>query len=73
LVAKTKEVQEASSKRRLPQPEEMPESAAMAKLLPENHLEPLPSVTERTTCTARDYDWSAILVRVGFRLRLGTK
>ena len=49
LFAKAKEVEEAATKRRLPPPEDMPEAAPKAKLLSESPLEPLPSVTERTT------------------------
>jgi hypothetical protein len=49
LFAKAKEVEEAATKRRLLPPKDLPESAATAKLLSENRLEPLPSVTERTT------------------------
>jgi zinc-ribbon domain len=49
LFAKANEVQEESSKRRLQRPEEKSLPADTAKLLPEGHLEPIPSVTERTT------------------------
>jgi small-conductance mechanosensitive channel len=49
LFAKAKDIQEASSKRRLQDPEEESESAPTARLLPENQSELIPSVTERTT------------------------
>lgn len=49
LFAKAKEVEEASTRRRLPEPDEMPEAASTSKLLPECDLKPIPSVTERTT------------------------
>jgi hypothetical protein len=49
LFAKAKEVEEVTTKRRLQQAGEMPEAEGTAKLLPESNLEPVPSVTERTT------------------------
>ena len=49
LFAKAKDVQDASSKRRLQPPDEMPEAAATSKLLHESRLQEIPSVTERTT------------------------
>jgi hypothetical protein len=49
LFAQAKEVQEASGKRRLQQPDETPEASVTSKLLRECHLEQMPSVTERTT------------------------
>ena len=48
LFAKAKEVEEESSKRRLG-PAEATLPADTAKLLEEKHLEPVPSVAERTT------------------------
>lgn len=59
LFAKAKDVQDASSKRRLQPPDEMPEAAATSKLLHESRLEEIPSVTERTTellCTEKRSD-----------------
>lgn len=49
LFAKANEVEAASTKRRLQQPEELPSGETTGKLLPEPHFEPLPSVTEGTT------------------------
>jgi len=49
LFAKAEELKKAATQPRLPQPAELPEPATTAKLLPQNRLEPLPSVTERTT------------------------
>lgn len=49
LFAKAKEVEEAATRRRLEEPAEIPEAASTSKLLPESHLKPMPSVTDRTT------------------------
>ena len=49
LFAKAKDVQDASSKRRLQPPHEIPGAAATSKLLRESRPEEIPSVTERTT------------------------
>lgn len=49
LFAKADEIKEAKTKRWAEQPQELPEKDTTAKLLPEGYLEPLPSVTERTT------------------------
>ena len=49
LFAKANEVQEESSKRRLGPQQETALPDDTARLLPEGHLEPIPSVTERTT------------------------
>lgn len=49
LFAKADEVKEAEAKRPAEQPEELAEKDASAKLLAEGSLEPIPSVTERTT------------------------
>ncbi|HWN09692.1 MAG TPA: zinc ribbon domain-containing protein [Pyrinomonadaceae bacterium] len=49
LFEKAEELKKTATQHRLPQPAELPEPATTAKLLPESHLEPLPSVTERTT------------------------
>ena len=42
-------LKDAATKRRLQQPTELPQEEASAKLLNEAYLEPIPSVTERTT------------------------
>ncbi len=42
-------LREAATKRRLQQPAELPKAETSTKLLDESHLEPVPSVTERTT------------------------
>jgi hypothetical protein len=49
LFAKANEAAEEAKKRRLPPAEEGKESEKTGKLLPDVHLESLPSVTERTT------------------------
>jgi hypothetical protein len=49
LFAKANEMKEESNKRRLEQPEEASLRADTAKLLQENRLEPVPSITEHTT------------------------
>lgn len=49
LFAEANEVGQAKTKRQAEQPEELPEKNTTAKLLPEGHLEPIPSVTESTT------------------------
>jgi hypothetical protein len=49
LFAKANEVQEESSKRRLGPQQETALPGDTARVLPEGHLEPIPSVTERTT------------------------
>jgi hypothetical protein len=49
LFAKAKEVQELSTKRRLQDPQDLQKPGATAKLLQENTLEPIPSVTEHST------------------------
>lgn len=49
LFQKAEELKKAATQHRLPQPAELPEPATTGKLLPEKQLEPLPSVTERTT------------------------
>lgn len=47
--AKAEEVGGAKAKRLAEQPEGLAEKGATARLLPEGHLEPIPSVAERTT------------------------
>lgn len=47
--AKANEAAAAAAKRHVPQPGELSKAATTDKLLPEVHLESLPSVTERTT------------------------
>ncbi|MGI8838237.1 MAG: hypothetical protein ACR2H4_16605, partial [Pyrinomonadaceae bacterium] len=42
-------LKDAATKRRLQQPTELPQGEASAKFLNEPYLEPIPSVTERTT------------------------
>ena len=49
LFGKAEELKNAATQHRLPQPAELPEPATTARLLSEKQLEPLPSVTERTT------------------------
>lgn len=49
LFAKAKEVEEAKTKRRAEQAKELPGGSAAPRLLPEGHLEPIPSVTDGTT------------------------
>lgn len=49
LFANAKEVEEAKARRRLQPGKEMPEADAPERVLPESHLEPVPSVAERTT------------------------
>jgi hypothetical protein len=49
LFAKANEMKEESNKRRLEQSEEASLRADTAKLLQENRLEPMPSITEHTT------------------------
>lgn len=49
LFAKAEEVGGAKAKRPAEQPEGLAEKGATARLLPEGHLEPIPSVAERTT------------------------
>ena len=49
LFAHANELGKDKSKRQLPQPDELPQGETTSKLQPETHLQPLPSVTERTT------------------------
>ena len=49
LFAKAKDIQDASSKRRLQPADEMPATSGTSKLLHESRLEEVPTVTERTT------------------------
>ncbi len=49
LFAKAKEVEEAAGKRRLEPKEPSVIATPTRELLPEGHLEPVPSVTDRTT------------------------
>jgi len=49
LFGKAEELKNAATRHRLPQPAELPEPATTAKLLSDKQLDPLPSVTERTT------------------------
>jgi hypothetical protein len=49
LFAKAKEVEEAAGKRRLKTKEPSVVATPTRELLPEGHLEPVPSVTDRTT------------------------
>lgn len=49
LFAKAKEVEEAAGKRRLQPKEPSVVATPTRELLPEGHLEPVPSVTDRTT------------------------
>ncbi len=49
LFAKAKDVEEATGKRRIPQKDPATITTPTRELLPEGHLEPVPSVTDRTT------------------------
>lgn len=49
LFAKANEVEEASNKRQIQEPKELSHDETTGKLLSEARLEPVPSVTERTT------------------------
>jgi hypothetical protein len=49
LFAKANEAAEASGQRKIREPEKLSHAETTGKLLPETKLEPVPSVTERTT------------------------
>lgn len=49
LFAKAQDVEDEKSRRRLQRTEKTPATDSTAKLLPEGHIEPMPSVADRTT------------------------